>query len=498
MNEIITSLIHDKSEIRQLSILKILNESNDIVTSSAIAKQLNCTNRTILNDIAQLKRGIPNSWSITGVKSQGYVLKKPITEDISTIVGSFLGNSTSFKILLGIFSGRRYKLEKWSQLLFMDKLTLKNHLVKFEKILKHFGLHFSFKTLELKGDELYIRYFFINFFYSIQKFIDHFQLATNLKKTIYNILRLHEIKVDLKIMTIIINVCMNRMSQKCYFTQKINFNYIFDDNQFECFTKIILEIEEFFNIVLPKNERIFLYTSFFLIAEGTMEQKLKLIKLYQTSQEEFFQNHLGLCKKILQKNEFEDEELLSEILFTLYKIHFVSSYKLYFEYCPYYKILPRNILPIYNEYYSLIVNWNNKINSSKFTESQLGYIALNVTQLLLPKIKKTKILLLLSGTPVLKKNVYFQLNNGLGKDVIIFQDLINKFDYDFIITNYKIEANDISIITISDTFNYNDIPIITISDTFNSNDIFSIRQFIYNFIIKGGTGANNEQRLQKT
>ncbi|MEB9553142.1 helix-turn-helix domain containing protein [Bacillus cereus] len=471
MNEIITSLIHDKSEIRQLSILKILNESNDIVTSSTLAKQLKCTNRTIINDIAQLKRDIPNSWSIVGVKSQGYILIKPVTEDISTIIGSYLGNSTSFKILLGVFSGRRYKLEKWSQLLFMDKLTLKNHLGKLNKILKHFGLQFSFKTLQLKGEELYIRCFFINFFYSIQKFIDHFQLDTNIKKTIYDILKLHEIKVDFNILTIIINVCINRISQKCYFTQKGTFNYIFDENQFECFNKIILVIEEFFNIVLPKNEKIFLYTSFFLIAEGTMEQKLKLIHLYQTSHEEFPQLHFGLYKSFLQKNEFEDEELLAEILFTLYKTHIVSSYKLYFEYYLYYKILPQNILPLYNEYYSLIVQWNSKYNQNKFNESQLSYIALSVIQLLLPKIKKTKILLLLSGTTVWKNHVYFQLNNELGKDVIIIQDLNNKFEYDFIITNYKIE--------------YNDMPIITISDTFNSNDIFSIRQFIYNYIIKG-------------
>ncbi|RAP19392.1 hypothetical protein C2W64_03983 [Brevibacillus laterosporus] len=172
MEKITKDVIQDKAVIRKLHILESLSESNSFISSEVLADQLKCTKRTIINDISQLKRTLPNNWELISISSKGHLLKKDPLDKLSNIISPYLINSDIYKILLGIFNHKYYTLEKWSQLLYVNKFTLKKNLNEFTRTLNHFDLDFNFKTLQLIGDELKIRYFYIVFFYTIQKYTE--------------------------------------------------------------------------------------------------------------------------------------------------------------------------------------------------------------------------------------------------------------------------------------------------------------------------------------
>ncbi|MCQ6519467.1 helix-turn-helix domain-containing protein, partial [Bacillus cereus] len=165
MDKFITDLIQDKSIIRQLQILETLIDSNEIKSSKDLSQSLKCTSRTIINDISQLKLALPENWDLISVQSKGYLLKRDFSNDFSELIIPYLMNSELYTILIGIFNQKYYSLEKWSQLLYLDKITLKKMLKNFRKILVNFGLDFNFRTIKLIGQEINLRYFYIMFFY---------------------------------------------------------------------------------------------------------------------------------------------------------------------------------------------------------------------------------------------------------------------------------------------------------------------------------------------
>ncbi|ETK28718.1 helix-turn-helix domain-containing protein [Paenibacillus larvae] len=76
MDKFIIQLIQNKSIIRKLHILESLIDNNGIVSSRFLARKLQCTSRTIISDISQIKQILPNNWDIISVNSKGYLLKK--------------------------------------------------------------------------------------------------------------------------------------------------------------------------------------------------------------------------------------------------------------------------------------------------------------------------------------------------------------------------------------------------------------------------------------
>lgn len=76
MDKFTTHLIQNHSIIRKIQILESLIDSEGIVSSSSLARKLQCTSRTIISDISQLKQNLPENWDIISINSKGYVLKK--------------------------------------------------------------------------------------------------------------------------------------------------------------------------------------------------------------------------------------------------------------------------------------------------------------------------------------------------------------------------------------------------------------------------------------
>ncbi|MEB9166059.1 helix-turn-helix domain containing protein, partial [Bacillus cereus] len=298
MDKFITHLIQDKSIIRQLQILETLIDSNEIKSSKDLSQILECTSRTIINDISQLKLALPENWDLISIQSKGYLLKRDFSNDFSELVIPYIMNSELYKILMGIFNQKYYSLEKWSQLLYLDKITLKKLLKNFRKTLEIFGLDLNFRTIKLVGQEINLRYFYIMFFYNIQKYQEMITLDSRLQEKIKNITRNYNVEIDYNMLTIIISVSIKRVANKHFISEIVEFQPILNTNNLECINSIICELENFFNIKFTEYELSYFKNAFSIILEWNTEEKKRITDYYYKTSKKTYDKNIHLFQKI--------------------------------------------------------------------------------------------------------------------------------------------------------------------------------------------------------
>ncbi|MFL1673485.1 helix-turn-helix domain-containing protein [Paenibacillus dendritiformis] len=461
MNNFTAHLIQNKSVIRKIQILESLIDSEGIVSSCVLAHKLQCTSRTIISDISQLKHSLPNTWDIVSINSKGYILKKDPLDQISSIIATYVINSELYNILCGIFNQKYYSLEKWSQILYLDKLTLKKKLNNFRKVLRHFKLDFNFRTtIQLIGKELNIRYFYMIFFFHVQKYKEIFKTDLKLQQKIENYISFYNIEIDYNLLTILTNVSINRNICKHFISKNFNIDYIFSSDKLDCTYAIISEIENFYKVSFRQNELSFFTLFFFLISEGEVKEKSKIKKYYRESHKQLYDKHLALIDMIsseVNMNVKVIEEIKHSIHFSFHKIYICKHLDLPLDYFwGKFKTIPHELIEGYNIIHPLVISWNKKINENRLTEDELCHITFHILSILLSKYKK-KVLLLLSGPTNWKKFIYHKLNNELGNVLILQTEPGNPIKFDFIITNYKISNNQIPVIWIPDKLMLKDL-----------------------------------------
>ncbi|GEM_PF-3391593 len=475
MDKFIAHLIQDKSLIRQLYILKILLNSDEVKSSKDLSQDLKCTSRTIINDISQLKQTLPDNWDIISIKSKGYLLIQDFRSDFSQIIIPYLINSALYKIILSIFNRRYYSLEKWAQLLYQDKITLKKNLNKFSEVLNNFTLNFKFKTINLVGQELNIRYFYIMFFYNVQKYKEIFILDTNLEEKIKNIIRIYNVEIDYNLLTIIVNVSIRRIVNKHHISRNIDLFTKFDNFDFEYIILIVNELERFYNIKLAQNELNFFKNALLLISEWNTEDKSRITYYYYNAHKKTFDKNIHLFDMISSELNVSlkvKEKIKHDIFFRLHKIYMYHKYRFPvggFE--NEFETINQEFSKGYKIIYSIICSWNKKKNNNKLTKNEIHYITYHIL-LIVQSNNNKKGLVLLSGSSALKKYIYDKLYHELGDFLILQPKSDCKDEFDIILTNYQIPNTQIANIK---------IPIIRISRITIQKDISNIRKFFSPF-----------------
>ncbi|WP_242321439.1 helix-turn-helix domain containing protein [Bacillus cereus group sp. BfR-BA-01354] len=467
MDKMLQNLIHNKSDLRKISILKILIDANEIVSSYDIAKKLNYTNRTIINDISELKTQIPKNWYIESVASKGYRLKKPLIENVSIVIRGYLVNSALYKILLAIFEGKYYSLEKWSQLLFLNRTTLRKLLTSFKKILNIYNLDWDYKEVQLLGDELNIRYFYCIFFNSMQRYILNFQIHLGLEKNIKKHIRYSRIKVDFNCLSILLKVFINRILQKKTLNGKEYFGCIFDSNQKQCLHNIVEELEKNFSLILPENEKEYLYTSIFLITEcPTMQIKkndsyFDLFKKYNFLE---YNELFNFIKNKLTIGNNLKEQFNQYVMYYLYKIFLLKNENLPITNISYTEIKIKEFSEISQKIYFLIKEWVKEINNQILIDAEILYISNKIAHIIYTDARNIKVLVTLSGSHIWKKLIYSRLYKELYDSFTLFVEFDDNDTYDFIISNYQINSSK--------------TPVIYISEELEKKELVSINQIL--------------------
>ncbi|EJR28448.1 MULTISPECIES: helix-turn-helix domain-containing protein [Bacillus cereus group] len=443
------NIIHDNSTKRRINILKILNNKEGFVSTHFLANQLGCSSRTILNDIIQLKSEIPPNWGLLAIKSKGYMLKKPASENFDSIVQVYLKDSVLYHLLLGIFNGKYFTIEKWSQLLYINKITLKNLIKKFNNFIANCGLKLRVKsqTLKLVGNEINIRYFYIAFFYLILKYNEEIPLFSIVKEGMNKIIQYHEVKINPNLLLSILMVSIKRNFLYKFIKEKIENTIFLDDDQINCFEEIVSLIEEYYKIKFQLTEKSLIKLYFFLASNNTFTQKNALFN-------EITKNNMTyntLLDHIKEKNNLSSpmvNKLTMEIGIDFYKLNIMKKLNFpiqYFENTI--ELVSNTYYQLYRKNYACIYSWNKKYR--KLTNRfELQYVTALISMFLYTNPEKINILLLFSGTILEENLIFLKLKQNLKENIIIHRDFNPTIQYDLIVTNKQVLDVDIPIIYI--------------------------------------------------
>ncbi|PFO91715.1 helix-turn-helix domain containing protein [Bacillus cereus] len=469
MLEFTHSLIHDKPVKRMIQILEILDNGQNLVPSKDIAEQLQCSIRTVSSDISQLKSYLPEHWDIISVKSKGYILIKPITDSILPIINSYLDESIIYKIMLGLFNNKCYTLEKWSQNLFVSKLTLKKHIKEHKKMLNKSMLEIKLREIQLDGEELNIRHYYHAFFYNTQKYTKQFLLPNMLREEILNILREHKVTADFEMLCVVLSICINRVSDKYYIQNEMNNVPIFDSYQAKCITQIILTFERYYSIKLPENEIKALNVFLILVFATTSRQSEETLEYLKRFKNDDFLKYLKFIDILVENHNIKKEKkekLLVGLSSIFYNCLIYSQYNLSLGF--YFSSLDKlenESLQNYKKNRSLVSFWNKTYNEKRMCKEEIEFFTTYVTLLLNSFADEINILFLFNGTEVEKRIIYSTLTNSIGGNVKISNSIDDGIKYDFIISNYQPSNTK--------------TPIIYLSDKLTESDINSIKSCIY-------------------
>ncbi|WP_433775410.1 helix-turn-helix domain-containing protein [Bacillus wiedmannii] len=470
MREFTYRLIDDKAVKRKLYILEALNNGGNIVASKNLADQLDCSTRTIINDVSQLKNELPKDWEIVSVKTRGYILIKPMGESILPIINSYLTANVLYKIMLGIFHNRYYTLEKWSQLLYMNKLTLRKHLKDYNKMLNKNRLSIKFRELQLEGDEINVRYYYAAFFYFTQKFDNQCLAPIELRKKLSSILERNEVQMDVALLRSIIFVFINRFQHKHYITKEVKHRPIYNNDQLNCVNEIIIAIENYYNIKLSKTEKDALYLYLFLGLTVTRSQGNLIIEYLSKTNKDVYESYLHLIDILLTEKALPGklkEKLKVELISYFYKMLITNELHLSISYI-FNPVFPSKsiLLKHCKKNKALVSRWNTTYNDKKFTREERRLIATCATSILNSNIQNINILFLFNGLDVEKNIIYTKLKQSLGENVKIHKIVSYDIKYDFIISNYQLVDTK--------------APVFYISEMLTENEINSVKNRIFN------------------
>ncbi|ARV91363.1 hypothetical protein BK727_07285 [Bacillus thuringiensis serovar roskildiensis] len=456
----IYKIINDKVIQRKIFILETLNNCEDFVPSQYMADLLQCTVRTIAKDIAELKGDLPKEWIIIGVANKGYILQKPLTDSIYPIIGSFLSQSIVYKVMIEIFNNRYYTLEKWSQILYVNKKTLRDKLKIYARTLNQSNIDFKYEQLDLTGNEVNIRFYYCVFFYMTSKYINQPMLPMQLKNKLSAIFKSYSLSIDYEGAFHVIFVFISRNLNKNHIKKIVDLPP-FNDKYIFLFDNIVSTLESFYKIKLYETEKkALMFFLFFLIK---IEHNDLIIESLNKSNSELFKKSQQIVCLLTNNNTNTQvgTELFVKLLPYLLKIYYYNrnGFSIRYVFEPLHD--SKSILLYgYNKNLPQVSFWNDSFCDGIFNNNEIEFITTHAT-IIINSAAQKHVLFLFSGNNAIEKILYSKLKKGLGNTVMIYRKPMDNVTFDIIISNYKHEQSKTPTIYISETLSENKILLIS-------------------------------------
>ncbi|HFU7090051.1 TPA: helix-turn-helix domain-containing protein [Bacillus cereus] len=353
---------------------------------------------------------------------------------------SYIQDSVLFKILIETLHNKYYSLEKWSQRLYMNKITLRGNLKQFnEYILNANNIEFKLDLIKLNGEEINIRFLYRSFIFSIEQYTNVMSLPNDLMEMISNSLNSYNVKIDFSLLKVILYVSIHRITGHHYSDTKIKFPIIFTPEQSLCFNEIISIIENYCMVKLSKNEIDTLNLAFFLCSFSTTQQKVETLKYFEEENENYYQNFSSLVNMIISNSKrynIEYDYLKSELCIYFYKLYVAKHYNFSMD-CFYTQpnYLFSSLQEMYDTNYLIVSKWNTTFNQNKFNENDISHLVQHIIYILYAIYSRKNVLFAFSGNQAYEKLAYATLKAHFEDAINIHLNLDNSTKYDLIITN---------------------------------------------------------------
>lgn len=155
----------NKSEKRRLDLVGILAYKNEWVSLGNLAKQLNCSDRVLKDDISYLKSHFSDFTIQTS--TQGVKLYFEYDKGLKSFYQEVLSQSMPYQLLEIIFFNETLSLTELSERLFTSSSTLYRMIDKINQHMSNIEFDFQIQTnpCRIIGDEKGIRYYYYQYFF---------------------------------------------------------------------------------------------------------------------------------------------------------------------------------------------------------------------------------------------------------------------------------------------------------------------------------------------
>ena len=152
-----------KKSHRQLELLELLFKNKRWFHISELAELLNCTERSVKDDLSHVKSSFPQL--IFHSSTNGIRIINTDDSDIEMVYHHFFKHSTHFSILEFIFFNEGYETENICKEFYISSSSLYRIISHINKIIKkQYNFKISLNPARIIGDEIDIRYFFAQYF----------------------------------------------------------------------------------------------------------------------------------------------------------------------------------------------------------------------------------------------------------------------------------------------------------------------------------------------
>lgn len=152
-----------KKSHRQLELLELLFKNKRWFHISELAELLNCTERSVKDDLSHVKYAFPQL--IFHSSTNGIRIINTDDSDIEMVYRHFFKHSTHFSILEFIFFNEGYETESICKEFYISSSSLYRIISHINKIIKkQYNFKISLNPARIIGDEIDIRYFLHNIF----------------------------------------------------------------------------------------------------------------------------------------------------------------------------------------------------------------------------------------------------------------------------------------------------------------------------------------------
>lgn len=338
---------------RAYKLLTIL-ENRVIATKEELADELECSGKTIQNELNKLDDFFPEDWAITYLKGQGIKLKMPFDENVATVFKNEaeLLHFDLYKILI---SNEKITLETLCDLIHYNKNSTVLLLKKLEKKMKKFGLILTRSPYGVEGNEGLKRLFIFEMIYSF-KGPANFQVEPKNSKSMLLSEFLKE-KCDLTISLYGLNTFIKYLDLSI---QRINKGFTIENieqfsakclenrDEFKKLDAFFEYIEEIYEVELIEDERKLLYFALIFTDISFNNSNLSEADKLLLDKVNDLINHIE--KAFMIKDTVKDDAELVASIFTMYKIMLLKSDFLGMDYIPKKSIL-RSLKKEYHNFY---------------------------------------------------------------------------------------------------------------------------------------------------
>ncbi|XZF75701.1 BglG family transcription antiterminator [Bacillus sp. AL-1R] len=468
----------DKASLRRLHLIDILCSQEKWFKTEELAKNLNCTEKTIRTDIQFINATFPEGWHIETIKGKGIYINNPINSSLDQVRALFVKNSLSLQVIMFILIKEIEHISDLGKVLYTHHNTVYKILERVDTLLKSYNLSLKRAPLEIVGNEFQKRILCCDVLYDLYSHTNKWPYDSISFSIIKKVVTRSANENNLLIFTPTIYrliYYVGTMLQRIDRDIQLDLNpanNIKDSKFFLVATSICIQIEKIYKVTIPLNEiyalSIVISASPYFSSDNEPQDKI-LNSYHKKSEKQYIE--LYELVRMLEKNlsiELHDQ---NDFILTLQKQFKAFSQVLFLNSridrsCLISEYVKNRYPELFNKVKTVFRNWCNVLSYPEVNNEVIAKITLNI-QAIINKLslEKKRVLLLSSEGYGVQHYIKVKLIKEFGDTIQFVEprsanfstETISELRLDFIIADFQIDLDLVPIVVISSTLSQRDI-----------------------------------------